>query len=254
MPDASSYRFYQAYVINVRDFLIAEKDVRRTINRSLKTGKKDTATIQTKLYALLYSTYSEASFMKMILTPHGFEQSYVNEILRQESTQDKWLKCLHLAFLKFSKNEKGSEAPNKTLELRRIIQKYIVDPSIIRNKIAHGQLTIALNNKNTSLNPVLTNQLSELGFVSVYRWFEINKSICSIIEDLIESPDIAHYNQFAVKIEYLKAFIKKTEKWTIESKLKTPAMKKPLVHDRKKISKLALIKAQARTCPQNETH
>jgi hypothetical protein len=233
MPDASSYKFYQAYVINVTDFLLAEKDVRRTINRSLKTGKKDTSNIQTKLYALLYSTYSEASFMKMILTPHGFEQIYVTEILKQESIQEKWLKCLELAFLKFSKNKKGSEIPNRILELRRIIQKYIVDPSLIRNKIAHGQLTVALNSKNTDLNLSLTHQLSELDFVDVYRWFEINKLLCSIIEDLIESPNIAHYEQYPGKVERLKAFIKKTEEWTIESKLKTPGMKRSVVHDRR---------------------
>ena len=233
MPDAESYKFYQAYVVNLRDFLIAESEVRRTINRSLKRGKRSTALIQTKLYALLYSTYSEACFMKMILTPYGFEQSFINEILKQDSIQEKWLKCLQLAFLKFSKKIKGSDVPNKTQDLQRIIKKYIVDPSVIRNKIAHGQLTVALNSKNTDLNSVLTTQIEELDFVTIYRWFEINKSLCAIIEDLIESPDIAHYEEYHLKSDQLKTFILKTTSWTIDSKLKTQSMKKQITYFQK---------------------
>ncbi len=229
MPHADTYKFFQAYVINVRDFLSAETEIRRTINRSLKTGKELTASVQTKVYALLYSTYSEASFMKMILTPHGFDQPFVDEIFRQESIQEKWLKCLELAFLKFSKQTKGSEIPNKTLELKRIIQNFIVDPSVIRNKIAHGQLTIALNSKNTNLNSAITNQLDNLDFVTIYRWFQINKQLCAIIEDLIESPDKAHHNYYYSKYQSLEAFIAKTNSWTFETKLKTRSMTKIVI-------------------------
>ncbi len=229
MPNQDTYKFFQAYVINVRDLLSAETEIRRTINRSLKTGKELTVSVQTKIYALIYSTYSEASFMKLILTPYGFEQKFIDEILKQESIQEKWLKCLDLAFLKFSKQAKGSEVPNKILEIKRIIQKFIVDPSVIRNKIAHGQLTIALNNKNTSLNPIITNQLDNLNFVTIYRWFEINKQLCSIIEDLIESPDKAHHNYYFLKYQSLEAFITKTDSWTVETKLKTKSMRKIVV-------------------------
>ncbi|MCZ2474419.1 hypothetical protein G9H61_03120 [Aquirufa ecclesiirivi] len=231
MPHSDTYKFFQAYVTNVRDFLSAETEIRRTINRSLKTGKKLTASVQTKVYALLFSTYSEASFMKMILTPHGFDQPFVDEILRQESIQEKWLKCLELAFLKFSKQTKGSEVPNKTIGLKRIIQEFIVEPSVIRNKIAHGQLTIALNSKNTNLNPTITNQLDKLDFVTISRWFEINKQLCAIIEDLIESPDKAHYNYYYSKYQSLEAFIVKTNSWTVETKLNTKSMTKNVIRN-----------------------
>lgn len=231
MPHPDTYKFYQAYVINVNDFLSAEIEIRRIINRSLKTGKELTVSVQTKVYALLYSTYSEASFMKMILTPHGFDQSFVDEILRQESIQEKWLKCIELAFLKFLKKKGNGDIPNKTLELKRIVQKFIVDPSIIRNKIAHGQLTVALNSKGTNLNPSLTNELENLNFVTVYRWFEINKQLCAIIEDLIESPDKAHHNYYYSKYQLLEAFISKTNSWSVETKLKTKSMAKIVIRN-----------------------
>jgi hypothetical protein len=233
MPDKSTYTFYQAYVINVRDFLLAEKEIKRLINRALKSGKKTlTVNVQTKVYALLYSTYSEASFMKIVLTPYGFDQPFVDEILRQESVQEKWLKCVELAFNKFTTHRKGSEVPNKTKELKAIIQKYIVDPSVLRNKIAHGQLTVALNSKNTNLNPDLTKQLEELDFITVYRWFEINKKLCMIIEDLIESPDRAHSQKYYSKYQELEKFISDTESWTIDSKMLTPSMKKPIIRQK----------------------
>lgn len=226
MPNPETYKLFQAYTINVKDFILAEQEIRRIINRALKTKKELTVKIHTKIYALLYSTYSESCFMKMILTPFGFEQDYLNEILRQDSIQEKWLKCLEISFLKFNKNSKGSEIPNKKKELEVIIKNYVVDPSIIRNKIAHGQLTIALNSKVNNLNPNITSQIQDLDYVTIYKWFIINKKLCEIIEDLIESPDKAHYNQYYSKFQDLNTFIIRSEKWTVESKLKTDSMQK----------------------------
>lgn len=230
MPDLSTYPHYQAYVSNVKDFLVAEKDIRRTINRALRSNNQLTVQVQTKIYALLYSTFSEANFMKMILTPHGFEQQYLNEIIRQNSIREKWYKCLELAFIRFSSSQKGSEVPNKIQNLKRIVDSHIVDPSLLRNKIAHGQLTVALNRTNTSLNTELTLELQNINVIKVYRWFEVNKRLCSIIEDLIESPNIAHYNNYYTKYQQLEIFINKSETWTIASKMSTPSMSKKLRH------------------------
>lgn len=233
MPDINTYNFYKAYTVNVKDFLVAEKDIRRSINKALKTNKEITVKIQTKIYALLYSTYSESSFMKMILTPYGFEQKYIDEILNQDNIQQKWLKCLELAFLKFSVAKKGSEIPNKKQQLSKIIETYIVAPSVIRNKIAHGQLTIALNSKNTNLNPELTSNLGTLDFITVYKWFKINDYLRRIIEDLIESPNIAHHNHYHQTFQELTSFIDKTKSWTTNSKLNTKSMQKSVRYNHK---------------------
>ena len=226
MPDSSTYTFYQAYVTNVKDFQIAESEIRRTINKALKTNKELSIKIYTKVYALLYSTYSESAFMKMILTPYGFDQIHVDEILNQKSIKEKWSKCLDLAFIKFSESQKGSEIPNKKLQLKRIIEEYVVNPSVIRNKIAHGQLTIALNKSNTNLNSDLTNEIFLLDFVSINKWFTINKYLTKIIEDLIESPNIAHHNHYYTVYQELENFIKKSSGWSTESKMKRNSMKK----------------------------
>lgn len=228
MPQKDSYQFYEAYVHNVKDFLKAEKEIRRTINRYLKKNKIQSVEIQTKMYALLYSTFSEARFMKMVLTPYGIEQEYVDEILKQDSILEKWFKCLDIAFIKFNRNKKGSEIPNKKKEIKSIIQEYIVDPSVIRNKIAHGQLVIALNRKNSALNYEITNKLEDLNVVTIQRWFKINMALANIIEELIESPDKAHYENYYTDFQYLQSYIEKTNNWTIESKMNTVCMKKEI--------------------------
>lgn len=229
MPDQTTLPFYKAYVTNVSEFKIAEKEIRRIINRALKENKTTTINTQTKLYALLYSTYSEAAFMKMILTPYGFEQEFVNQILAQGSIQEKWFKCVDLAFNKFSKHKKGSEIPNKSLELKKIINEYIIDPSIIRNKIAHGQISVALNSKNTSLHIDITNKLNNLDVVYISRLFYINDKLTSIIEDLIESPDKAHYEYYFAKFQDLENYIEKSKNWSILTKMKTKSMSKKII-------------------------
>lgn len=226
MPDQNSYKTYEAYVENVRDYLKAEKELRRTINRFLKQNKSHSVKIHTKLYAVLYSTFAEALFMKMILTPYGFEQKHLDEILNQDSILEKWFKCVELAFIKFNKNKKGSEVPNKKKEIKAIIQTYIVDPSVIRNKIAHGQFTIALNRKNSKLNSDITNRIEELNIVTIQRWFTINMTLANIIEELIESPDKAHFENYYNDFQYLESYILKTKDWTIDSKMNTVCMKK----------------------------
>lgn len=228
MPESTTYITYKAYVTNVSEFQIAESEVRRTINRALKTNKSITVKVYTKLYAILYSTYSESNFMKMILTPYGFDQKYIDEILEQDNVQKKWIKCLDLAFAKFSLSHKNSEIPNKKLALKRIIIKYIIDPSVIRNKIAHGQLTVALNKSNKKLNLDLTKEIDLLDYVLISRWFKINNYLARIIEDLIESPNIAHHNHYYSIYQELEAFIQKSSSWTVESKMQRNSMKKQI--------------------------
>lgn len=228
MPNEETLPFYQAYVQNVKDFTIAETEIRRIINRSLKQNKRLSVAINTKLYALLYSTYSEARFMKMILTPYGFDQNSVDQILIQKSVQDKWVKCINLAFDRFNQSKKSSEIPNKKQELIRLVSAYIVDPSILRNKIAHGQLTVALNRENTNINREITDTLKSMDSVTVYIWFKVNNMLCNIIEELIESPDRAHYHNYYVQYQALVSFIEKSKKWTNETKLKGNSMSKPI--------------------------
>lgn len=229
MPDSNTYSLYKAYVSNVRGFLKTEKELKRTINALLKGNKHDSAYRITKLYALLYSTFSEANFMKMILTPYGFSQDFVDQINKQENIQAKWYKCIELGFSIYQtkwKPKKNSEIPNKIQELKRVVNRYVVSPSVIRNKIAHGQINETLNSKQTKLNHELTQDLNNLNQVKIYIWFQIQIMLTEIIEDLIESPDKNHINTYYIKTQGLNEFILRTSNWDIQSKMNTKSMKK----------------------------
>jgi hypothetical protein len=229
MADINSYELYKAYVCNVRGFLKTETELKRIINASLKRNKQDSVERTTKIYALLYSTFSEANFMKMILTPYGFSQGFVNQIVKESNVQSKWYKCIELGFHIYKTNwktKKNSEIPNKIQELKRIVDRYVVSPSVIRNKIAHGQINIALNNDQAKLNLDLTQELNELNQVKIYIWFQIQIKLTEIIEDLIESPDKMHPNSYHSKIQNLFHFIDNTKNWNIESKMITKSMLK----------------------------
>lgn len=232
MPDSSTIELYKAYSVNVKDFLIAEAEIRRSLNRALKTNKQVSIKVQTKVYALLFCTFSESNFMKMILTPYGFSQQYLMEIISQESVLEKWYKCLELAFKENAKKNKGSDVPNKIQELKKIINKYIVEPSILRNKIAHGQLTISLNRKNTALNLTETQRLENLDFVHIQQWFQINLRLTSIIEDLIESPEKAHHSFYYTKYQELEEFINRTATWSSSTKMNTTSMMKKVKYQK----------------------
>ncbi|MGJ1436074.1 hypothetical protein [Sphingobacterium siyangense] len=229
MPDPNTYPIYQAYVSNVRDFLFAECEVRRTLNRALKSGRLNSVKVQTKIYALLYSTFAEANFTKMVLTPYGFEQDFVNQILNdQNNLQQKWYQCIDLAFHNFNLRKKGSEVPNKKQELMRIVNNYIIDPSIIRNKIAHGQFSIAINRSGGHVNHEITQKLQELTFPKIMRMFQINKYLVEIVEDLIESPDYAHHANYYSKFQQLEKYIERSKDWSTESKLNYHNMRKKI--------------------------
>ncbi|EHQ26486.1 hypothetical protein [Mucilaginibacter paludis] len=235
MAAPQSYPLYQAYVTNVRDFLLAETEIRRLINRAMKGGREQTVNVQTKVYALIYSTFAEANFIKMVLTPYGFDQPFIDQILHERNNlQQKWIKCLELAFQKFTATRKGSEVPNKVQELKRIILRYVIEPSIIRNKLAHGQISVATNSSNTVVNNEITDKINDLSFVNIMRLFYINQALCDIMEDLIESPDMAHRDNYYPKYQALETYIEKSEIWTNESKLQHGNMKKMIPSKKEK--------------------
>jgi hypothetical protein len=61
---------------------------------------------------------------------------------------------------------------NRRQEIERLVKEHVVEPSLIRNKIAHGQWEIALNRNNSAVNPAITAAIQQLDIVVIDRWFE----------------------------------------------------------------------------------
>lgn len=209
---------YEACVKNCRDLKSKKKILLRLLNLAANKNSQNEIDTLTKLLALLYSSYAENSFLKLIMTPYAFENcSYVEEINKQRNLQEKWEKFFEIVLSNYSLN---AELENKEQRIKKIYSDYIKFPSELRNKVAHGQLVVCLNNDCTDINKDTTAYLSQIDFVQIDRFFNIYDQYIEILEDLLESP-ITHKKYYYKKLLSLDEYIKKTEKWNINTKKKS---------------------------------
>lgn len=209
---------YVASCKNERRIKNEVRQLNQALNNAIKNNRRQEIETLTPILALLYSAYAEVAFIKMIHTPYGFEPSYIEQILSQRNLEEKWKKCLEFAFDRILNESNKGEVANKRKQLNTILNEYIIEPSQIRNKIAHGQWSVCLNTNNTAVNNELTIKLQNLDCVQIFRLFEIYNKFAECVEDLIESPHKAHYQYYYPKMEELKSHIEKTRGYTLATK------------------------------------
>ena len=206
---------------NVRALNTTWNHIQRTINRELIKDNFVSANLQTRLLALVFCSWSEAIFSKLIHTPHGFtlDEIYQIKAKAKRDIVDGWLKCLELGLKHVATQSNSNYIPNIRLSVTRIIESYIAAPRLLRNKIAHGQWYVALNSDNDAINHHLTTQISQLDVVKLSIWKEAFRSLSNIIELLIESPTKAFHREYNIEIENIKEHLRVTEKWTLAEKI-----------------------------------
>lgn len=84
--------------------------------------------------------------------------------------------------------QRGSFTPNARQLLARAIKKWVYEPSLLRNKIAHGQWKIALNRKNNALQNDITRDLTVLTVTQIDGWFSCHEQLALLVGMLIVSP------------------------------------------------------------------
>lgn len=210
---------YKASVSNVRELNKQRKNIKRLFNKSVKINDHSAFDALTKLYALLYSSFTEVCFLKTIHTPYGFSEDLIRQIQGQRNLIQKWDKCIELAFAQIGNFANKGEIQNKRKILLGHINNYIIEPSLVRNKIAHGQWSVALNNENTAINADTTAKIDALDFVKIDILFEVYEKIGQTVEDLIESPHKTHFRDFYSHMAELENLIDVTSEWSIQSKI-----------------------------------
>lgn len=209
---------YNACRDNVKALLKHRNRIKGLVNEAIRDKDNSTIDSLTKLYALLYSSYVEVSFIKLIHTYGAFSESEIRQIQSQRNLEEKWQKCVELLFSRINTSTNLGEIANKKQKLTRILKEYIINPSQIRNKVAHGQWVICLNNECTDINKDTTNELQNLDFVIIDRYFSIYKQFQQCILDLSISPK-THYRDYYLIITDLEEYIESTKKWSMESKI-----------------------------------
>jgi hypothetical protein len=212
---------FRAQTANVREIVKTWTHLQRTINRELASDNLTSASLHTKLLALVFCAWSEANFSKLIHTPHGLDLDEIQQIkkLAKGNIVDGWLKCLELGLRRVSKTPKSNYIPNTKQAVERMIVEYVQEPRVLRNKIAHGQWEIALNRKNDDTNDDLTAQIKDINVVLLNIWKESHQGLSNIIEALIESPDRAFHRDYWSEIEKVEEHLNKTKNWSIEKKI-----------------------------------
>lgn len=218
---------FRAQTENVRELERAWSYLNRQINDAIRTKSAHAVKINTKFLALNYCAIAEAKFSKLIHTPYGLELSFISQIKSAATScgvKAGWEKCVELT-LKSVPAGPSNHVPNVRQKLLEYIEKYIFDPSQLRNKLAHGQWENALNRENTALNALTTNEIAELNIVELYRKKTALDKLSSIIEDLIESPEKAHFNLYWNHVLELDQQMQEMGDWTFAKKAESILLK-----------------------------
>lgn len=214
-----SEEIFRASVLNVKDLDKQRRIITALVNRAIRERKDTDLNCLTKVYALLYSAYAEVSFLKLVHTPNAFNDSEIFQIESERNLEEKWAKCVELSFKRLGRNSNFGEIANKKQTLNRILKNYIIKPSQIRNKVAHGQWIECLNNNCTKVNSDATLEMKQLDFVKIDRYFSIYKKFQQCILDLMLSPK-THYRDYYVIMVELEKYIESTKLWSLETKKK----------------------------------
>lgn len=222
MNNENRLEVYRAQTINVRLLLRAKKQIIRMINQGLIKNNYSLVEIQTKLLLLTYNCWVEANFSKLIHTPHGFSLDEINQIksiYRRSSFEDSWFKCLELGLRKVNPGKKSNYIPNISKKIKKIIEKFVIEPNSIRNRIAHGQWIIALNSENSNVNQEITANVQSIDLVIIEIWFRVQEYLFQIIESMIESPTHAFHKDLKNIFIELEDFIERSTKMNLSTKI-----------------------------------
>jgi hypothetical protein len=232
MDEKERVAVFEAQTVNVRDLQRAWSQENRHLNDLIRTQNSAGVHVTTKILGVLYCALAEAIFSKVIHLPNGFELAEIEQI-KQEHTKKGvkpgWVKCVNLA----SSRLNGSPFTNVDAvrsTVNALIDKWIYDPSVLRNKLAHGQWSIALNSGNTAVNLQLTQEIANLNAVDLARRELALKKLSRVVEDMVISPHTAHLRDFGTHLSELTGDLSKMASWTMADKtaiLQRKPKKKP---------------------------
>jgi hypothetical protein len=219
MDAATRRKIFDAQVENVRSLEAARKQIERAINDALRANNDAMAEVQTKLLGLLFCEWAEANFLKMLHMHSHLTLVEIQQIKKRWANcgiTEGWKKCIELG-LRHVPGTLGYKA-NVRQRLTIIVDRYVKDPSLLRNKLAHGQWTIALNRANTAVNPATSTAMRSLTCIQVDTWFECHRRLATIMENLVGSPVRTFSRDFNFHVAELQMYLRKTAKWSVATK------------------------------------
>ncbi len=218
MTDSEIKNLHQLQTKNVKHLKKAEKNLRMDINRYLAKDDDFKVSINTKLYALLYSSLSEAQFLQILYTPLGFTQNQISQISSKRSIVQKWYLMIDLSIKKFGDYNTDNDLKKRRNQLRKLVIEYIESPQSIRNKVAHGQWLVAFDGKNEKEKTDLSNKINNLTVIDIQKWFEVHQYLCFIVRDLVQSTSTNFEKSCSKNLSELNQFLLSSSGWTLSKR------------------------------------
>lgn len=221
MDQEAKLAVFRAQVTNVKSLKMAMSQVHRAINAALRTNQQSAVDALTKVYALLFCAWSEANFSKIVHTPYGFSLDEIAEIhaAKMWGISEGWKACVRLG-LQNLEAKRSSFRPNVLQRLETAIAEHVYDPSLLRNKLAHGQWVVALNRTNDAIQEDTTKRIEELDIVRIGSWIATQTLLAEAVEYLIESPQKAFMRDWHTYVTNLEHSIHVAESRTLEAHVK----------------------------------
>lgn len=239
MQEVQRVDVFRAQTKNVQELERSWTHINRQVNALLLTKNSVAVHIHTKLLALVYCALAEALFSKILHTPKGLtldEIQQVKQAIKSGGVKQGWIRCVELA-MHSVQGAKSNHGHNVKKRLERLIDEFIFDPSLLRNKLAHGQWCTALNRDNDAVNLDLTSEIAGLDVVVLYRRKSALQRLAAVIEDIIESPNKAHHRDYWVHLERFEEEQKEMAAWSLDKKI-TQLQKKAAYASRNRKSAL----------------
>ena len=222
MSFEKTLKIYQAQVKNLQVLEKAWKFQVRTINKSLIKDQKYEVELATKQLMLLHCAYTECAFSKLIHTPYGFSPSQILQIkqsIKHGGATEGWKKALELGLKRLITKRADKQVSDIRSQILKILEHYVAGPSILRNKVAHGQWMVAINRSGDDINSDVSQQLKDLDVVVLTRWHIAVVELCAILRLLIESPNKAFRPNYYFVIESHVKNVKETKEWTLAKRV-----------------------------------
>lgn len=211
----------------------------RTLNKALARKEHNEAYVHIRCLFILYVSWLEVSMYCILHSANKLSSDERQTIICLNKEIDKWDKIVDICFKKyylstrqriFSKVNLGPTTFYRYQELHNLINVHISSYISIRNRLAHGQWSIAVNSKGTGKSQELTTNIMTLTKKDIMLIKTILNNFVNLITALCCSKTVFenNYDTFIHKIDLGKTQIEERYQWTIDHLKKSQIRKESL--------------------------
>ena len=115
--------------------------------------------------------------------------------------------------------KKSNFLPNSRKKIEQIINRYLQEPSELRNKIAHGQWTCTFNKHNSALTHETSAKIEKITIVDIDIWLSAFTTLGELLFLANQSPLKGYSEQYWNKITKIEQELERRSSWTFNKKV-----------------------------------